>query len=273
MKSEQAKQIVEDAIEQLGQDIEAGHSRTLTQYLSAMARFYRYSFTNTLLIAVQRPDATRVAGFQAWKKLGRQVRKGERGIMILAPMLCTRKGADESFDSAHVEAALKARVLRGFKAAYVFDVSQTDGSPLPEFAAVTGDPGQNLERLKEFVSARGATLVYDFIPNGAEGMSQPGMITLRPDLDEASQFSVLAHEVAHQLLHQSKSGAGKTLTSIETEAESVSYVVCQAVGLDTSTHASDYIQLYSGDRATLRAALASVQECAAEILAALRLDA
>jgi antirestriction protein ArdC len=132
MKTEQVKQVTDKALEQLVTALEQGQSATLTRYLSAMARFHRYSFNNVMLIYTQREDASHVAGFHSWRKLNRFVRKGEKGILILAPMI---------FKNAEAETAKtdEEKTIVRFKAAYVFDVSQTDGEPLPEFATVHGE--------------------------------------------------------------------------------------------------------------------------------------
>ena len=124
MKTEQVKQVTDQALGQLINALEQGKSATLTRYLAAMARFHRYSFHNVMLIYTQKDDASNVAGFHAWRKLGRFVRKGEKGILILAPMI---------FKHAEAEAAKtdEEKTIIRFKAAYVFDVSQTDGEPLP----------------------------------------------------------------------------------------------------------------------------------------------
>ena len=115
MKVEQAKQIASNAIEQLRQALEAGHSERLKEYLAAMARFRRYSWHNVMLIASQKPNATHVAGFHAWHKLGRFVKKGEKGILILAPIL--RKMAENNGESEPDESS----VTVGFRTAYVFE--------------------------------------------------------------------------------------------------------------------------------------------------------
>ena len=141
MKVEQAKQIASNAIEQLRQALEAGHSERLKEYLAAMARFRRYSWGNVMLIASQKPNATPVAGFHAWHKLGRFVKKGEKGILILAPII--RKKAENNGETESDESS----VAVGFRAAYVFDISQTDGQPLPEIGSVNGDPREYRERL------------------------------------------------------------------------------------------------------------------------------
>ena len=136
MKIEQAKQLTDQALDQLIRALEAGKSDPLKTYLATMSRFYKYSWGNLLLIAFQMPSATRVAGFHTWKSLRRFVKRGEKGIMILAPIVVNRKSAE----SAAEQFPEKETALVGFRPVYVWDESQTDGTPLPEFSAVTGDP-------------------------------------------------------------------------------------------------------------------------------------
>jgi len=126
MKVEQAREVASKAIEQLRQALESGQSGRLKEYLAAMARFHRYSWHNVMLIAMQKPTATHVAGFHAWHKLGRFVKKGEKGIMILAPVV--RRKAENAGQTETDESSTSV----GFRAAYVFDVAQTDGQELPE---------------------------------------------------------------------------------------------------------------------------------------------
>jgi antirestriction protein ArdC len=263
MKTDQVKQVTDQALGQLINALEQGHSATLTRYLAAMARFHRYSFHNVMLIYTQREDASQVAGFHSWRKLGRYVRKGEKGILILAPMIL--KSAE-----AETAASDEQKSILRFKAAYVFDVSQTDGEPLPEFAAVQGDPAGHLEMLKQFVTDRGITLEYSASIAPARGVSRGGQIVLLPDLSPADEFAVLSHEIAHEMLHRGERRAETSKIIRETEAEAVAFVVCQSIGLETGTAASDYIQLYSGDKQTLAASLAFVQETATAIISALQ---
>ncbi len=235
MNNEEAKKMADEALDRLMEKLEAGKSEALKAYLAVMGRFHRYSWGNALLIASQRPTATRVAGFHAWLKLRRYVRKGEKGIVILAPMVGRKRTHDELTEDE------QTRVF-GFRAAYVFDVSQTEGEPLPEFATVNGDPQNYTDRLKSFVASKGITLEYSDRIAPAQGMSSGGRITLLPSLDAAETFSVLAHEVAHELLHRGERRTQTTHTVRETEAEAVAFVVCSAIGLDTNTSSSDYIQ-------------------------------
>lgn len=152
---------------------------------------------------------------------------------------------------------------------YVFDVSQTDGEALPEPARVNGDPRHHTDHLKTLIVERGITLDHADVPHDALGVSRGGRISIRPDLEPAVEFSVLAHELAHELLHRGEDRpASKTVR--ETEAEAVAFVVCQAIGLETGSAASDYIQLFDGKTETLAGSLDRIQTTAAEIIAALQ---
>lgn len=256
----------------LAEALEAGNSAALTAYLSVTARFHKYSWTNCLLIALQRPNATHVAGFRAWLALGRHFRKGEKGIAILAPIITKRKRdtKDQQEDSSTADAVGH---LVGFRSAYVFDIAQTDGQDLPEFATVKGEPKQYLERLKALVASDAITLDYDDSIAPAKGVSRGGRIALLPNQPAAEEFSTLAHELAHEKLHRSDRRTEATKTIRETEAEAVAFVVCHAIGLDTNSAAADYIKLYNGDRATLCASLHFIQSTAGEILTALEIGA
>lgn len=210
---------------------------------------------------MQRPDASHVAGFNTWKKLGRYVMQGEKGIGIIAPMVFGGKQESNSSRSENDETPhIRFKVVR------VFDVSQTDGQPLAEFAPIRGDPGEYLTRLRELVTQQNIKLEYDDIPGGAEGLSRGGSITIQKGLSPAEDFSVLVHEWAHEMLHKKDRRAETTKTQRETEAEAVAFVVSKTIGLDTSTRTSDYIQLYQGDAKTLSSSLELIQKTAAEIL-------
>ncbi len=260
MKAEQARKLADDQVDKLAKALEAGHSETMRTYLAVMARFPRYSFRNQLLIATQRPDATRVAGFRTWQKLRRWVKRGETGIVIVAPMPLHRKDPTESEkDDAFI----------AFKAAYVFDVSQTDGEPLPELGTVHGDPAGYADLLKQEIAWRGIGLRYVDDLSGADGASAGGTIILREGLSPAEQFSVLVHELAHEMLHQGERKGQVPRRVRELEAEAVAFVVSGAIGLDTNTASADYIQLYRGNVETLTESLDAIQKTAAAILEAL----
>ena len=221
-----------------------------------LGRFHRYSVGNSLLIWCQKPDATHVAGFQTWKHLGRRVKKGEKGIAILAPIVGRRRETAEDDTE---------RLLYGFRTAYVFDIHQTDGKDLPEFARVRGEPRHFLSRIRDAIRRRGIRLEYREDIGPALGLSRRGEILIKKGLEKAEEFSVLVHEFAHELLHH-QGGTLRTKTIRETEAEAVAYVVCQAVGLEPGTASSDYIQLYHGKKETLLESLERIQKAADLVL-------
>jgi len=264
MNTEQAKQLSESALDRLMTALEQGQSAMLKQYLAVMSRFRRYSWGNVLLIYSQRPEATHVGGYHFWLTLGRHVRKGEKGIVILAPMVGRKRGADDE----ELEENEKTRIF-GFKACHVWDVTQTDGTDLPQFATVTGDPQDYLRRLIDFVGGQKIALEYDAGIAPAKGISSGGKITLLPDLPPAEHLAVLAHEVAHEILHRGERRTQTTHTVRETEAEAVAFVVASAIGLDVNTASSDYVQLHGGDKTTLAESLAVIQQTAAAILQAI----
>jgi antirestriction protein ArdC len=265
VKTEQAKDIIDTHIDQLAENLESGHSEQLTEFLSTMAKFHRYSLGNVLLIMAQKPDATHVAGFNTWKSFGRYVKAGEKGIAILAPMTFKNQESESSQNKA---AGDEEKSIR-FRVVYVFDVSQTDGEPLPEFAKVTGDPGDYSERLKGLVRQLSIELEYSDQLGGALGVSRGGKIALKEGLDPSQEFTTLVHELAHEILHQGDERKGSTKTSRELEAEAVAFVVAQAIGLDAGTASSDYIQLYRGDKAQLPQSLDAVRKAASLILEAI----
>ncbi len=267
MKSEQVKEITSKAIEELVAALNAGRSEALTNYLAAVAKFRKYSLCNVLLIARAYPQATHVAGYQTWRSLGRYVKKGEKGIRILAPIL--RRHSEETDERAGSD---ESRPVVGFRAVYVFDVTQTDGAQLPEIGSVNGDPGSCCERLEQFVREQGITLEYSADIAPAKGVSEGGKIRLLPGQAPAETVATLVHEIAHERLHRAERRASTTKRVRETEAEAVAFVVCQAIGLETGTASVDYISLWNGDAAVLLESLELVQRTAMEIIAAITPD-
>jgi hypothetical protein len=267
-KDNPTQAIIRQAVDFLIQQVQSGKSQTLTAYLSAMARFRNYSFGNIVAIARQRPTATRVAGYGAWKELGRFVKRGERGIQILAPMTGYRRRKND----AEQEADEKPRsVLIGFRAVHVFDVSQTEGADLPEYEfAITGEVRDYDDSLREFLAERNIELVYTENIAPALGVSYGGRIALLPGQSKAQEFVTLVHEVAHELLHRTDRRTFTTPKVRETEAEAVAFIVGQAIGLEMGTSSSDYIQMYNGDAALLAESLEVIQRASAVILGALQ---
>jgi antirestriction protein ArdC len=238
----------------------AGKSETLTAYLAAIGRFHKYSLHNVMLIVLQKPTASHVAGFHTWHKLGRYVRKGEKGVTLFAPMVRRKRALENEAEETAED------VLYGYRTCTVFDVSQTEGKPLPSIARVQGDARHYGEKLTAFTLSLGIHLEYSETILPARGISEGGRIILLPNLDSAEHAAVLAHELAHEILHHQPRRAATTKTNRETEAEAVAYVVCQAIGLETGTAAQDYIQLHRGDAKLLLESLYYVRLAASRIL-------
>jgi len=239
-KQQTAKEAIAANVQALIEQLEQGHSDGLTAYLTAMGRFHSYSFGNILEIARQKPDAQRVAGLYAWNQLGRKVRKGERGIRILAPVIGVRRKKDEEAEK-DIRTQNQA-VLVGFRSAYVFDVSQTEGKELPELSErVTGNVGEYRERLVDFILAQGIELEFKESIAPALGMSYGGKIVLLPGQSPAEEFSTLVHEASHELLHKAERRIATTKTVRETEAEAIAFVVGKTIGLNTGRASADYV--------------------------------
>jgi hypothetical protein len=263
-----AKEVIAANVQSLIEQLEAGHSDALTAYLSAMSRFHNYSFGNILEIARQKPDATRVAGFWKWKEVGRSVKKGEKGIRILAPIIGVRRKKDEEAEKDITKQ--NTAVLVGFRSAYVFDVSQTEGAELPELREISGDVGENRDRLVSFIERQGIELVFTERIAPALGMSYGGRIAILPGQSKAEEFSTLVHELAHEMLHKAERRTATTKVVRETEAEAIAFVIGKAVGLDTGTASADYIHLYHGNASLLAESLEVIQQASAVILATLQ---
>jgi hypothetical protein len=243
MKLDDIKNKTKDAVDYLVQSLESGHSQVLTQYLGAMGRFHTYSFGNVMLIARQKPDATNVAGIRTWNALGRFVKRGEKGVLILAPMVGNRRSRQNEIatdiDTHNAADEHKpGQGLIGFRAVYVFDISQTEGKELPNLTEVYGDVSGHCERLFEFLQSQGVELSYSERITPAKGLSHGGRITLLSGMKPAEEFSTLLHEIAHEMLHR---GDRRTLTTKqvrETEAEAVAFVVGKAIDLEQEQRVS-----------------------------------
>ncbi len=266
-----AKEVIAANVQSLIEQLEAGHSDALTAYLNAMSRFHRYSLGNVLEIARQRPAATNVAGFWKWKELGRSVKKGEKGIRILAPIIGVRRKKDEEANKDITKQ--NTAVLVGFRSAYVFDVLQTEGAELPELRGISGDVGENRDKLIAFIERQGIELVFTERIAPALGVSYGGRIAILPGQSKAEEFSTLVHELAHEMLHKAERRTATTKTVRETEAEAIAFVIGKAVGLETGTASADYIQLYHGNASLLAESLEVIQQASAVILAALESSA
>ncbi|GMU83703.1 MAG: hypothetical protein AMXMBFR47_35730 [Planctomycetota bacterium] len=273
MEVHQARHIATTALNDLAEALERGQSEPFKRYLAAMSRFHTYSPRNIMLIRNQRAHTEQVASYSTWKRLGRSIMRGERGIAILAPIprRSLQSAQEAKTDADEASAREQAdRDVAGFRTAYVFGVEQTIGAPLPEPPRVGGDPGRFLERLKRFAADKHIALEYSSAIAPARGVSTCGKIILLPNMTPAEEYSTLGHELTHELLHDRSArlnAGGKQLR--ELEAEAVAFVVCRGIGLESGATSADYILHYNGDRIALSRSLARIQRTASEILTAI----
>ena len=222
-----------------------------------MSRFYKYSFGNCLLIWTQAPEATRVAGFNTWKSLGRFVKKGETGIRILAPIV--RKVDEEKNGTTE-----KVSRPFGFRTVSVFAQEQTDGQPLPELNTNAAEGGETLLPLLEKAAAQlNITLVYKAIAGSAEGYSKGGLIEIEETLDTPARCGVIAHEIGHELMHRTNR-EDTTRQQRELEAESVSYAVLAHFGIHSESRF--YLATYDVTAEMLTASLQTIGNAAKKII-------
>jgi hypothetical protein len=240
-----------------------------TRMLDTAARFHRYSANNVLLIMVQHPEATRVAGYRTWQSLGRQVRKGEHGIRILAPCKYRRTELD-----AETGQEITYAGIRGFTTTSVFDVSQTDGDELPDVAPTLLD-GEGVAGLWDALAVQVKEQGYTLERGecfGANGVTDHSVRTVRvrADVSDAQASKTLCHELAHVLLHPDSAAYFQCRGRSEVEAESVAFLVCQAAGLTTDGYSFPYVARWAdGDPEVVRATAERVLGASRTILAGL----
>lgn len=263
------------------------NSEKYAEYLRVMSQFHHYSFNNTLLIAMQKPDATLVAGYHAWeKKFNRHVMKGEKGIQIIAPAPFKEKHEQEKVDSETGEVVLREDgqpeteevtiVIPRFKVSTVFDLSQTDGDPLPELGP--GELTASVENYEVFMNAiRSVAPVpirFDEIQSGAKGYYDNANkeIVIQNGMSEMQTMKTAVHETAHAILHDKdimqEQGIQKDQMTKEVEAESVAFVSLAHFELDTSDYSFPYIAGWSSGRDTkeLKASLDTIRKTSSEII-------
>ena len=265
-------------------------SERYKEYLRVMSKFHNYSFNNTLLIAMQKPDASLIAGFTAWKnQFQRNVKKGEKGIKIIAPSPFKIKQETEKIDPQTQKPVIgrdgkpvteeKEITIPAYKVVSVFDVSQTEGKELPDIAvdALTGD----VEQYSDFFTALEKTspvpIGFEKIEGGAHGYYhlEDKRIALDEGMSELQTLKTAIHEIAHAKLHDIDLNAPKDeqqprvdRRTREVEAESVAYTVCQHYGLDTSDYSFGYVAGWSSGRelAELKSSLETIRSAAADII-------
>ncbi|MDE6852848.1 MAG: ssDNA-binding domain-containing protein [Lachnospiraceae bacterium] len=285
-----------EAVKEITEKLEHGleelfDSDKFKEYLDTMSKFYHYSFNNSLLIAMQKPDATLVASYRSWQKnFNRNVNKGEKGIRILAPTPYKIKEErevinpfsglpmlDEKGDVQMEEVEVS---LTGFKVAYVFDVSQTSGEPLPELGAE--ELLQSVDDYQIFMEAlRNVAPVpveMQEVDGGAKGYFSPvaQKIVIQSGMSESQTVKTAVHEIAHSLLHDTDhtrlegvdAAEKKDRNTKEVEAEAVAYTVCQHFGIDTSDYSFGYLAGWSSGREMreLKKSMETIQKTAAELI-------
>jgi putative lipoic acid-binding regulatory protein len=237
-----------------------------------MSKFHDYSIGNLILIMLQKQEATRVAGFSTWKDLGRWVKKGEKGIAILAPCLRpkgTQPSPTENSESEN-EGREEQEEIRPlyFKVVYVFDVSQTEGKPLPEFEVppLTGEANEELfNEVMQLVQAQEVKISFEPRPDqdpDIKGMYFAKTIWVRPEESRAQQLKTLIHEVAH---YYTEGVFRIPRQDAETIAESVAFTIGAHFGFDTGTRSFPYVAIWSKDKKVLEANLASIRKVSAKI--------
>ena len=285
------KQKVQEITDKLEEGLkELFESEKYKTYLSTMSKFHNYSFNNTLLIAMQKPEATLVAGYKAWQKnFERHVNKGEKAIRILAPAPYKIKEERDKLDPVTGEMMFdengmpqKEQVevtIPAFRAVSVFDVSQTDGKPIPELEAQ--ELLSTVEGYEDFVQAlmnvAPVPIGFEDIPGDSKGYfhTEEKRIAVQENMSESQTLKTMVHEVAHSMLHNKEinrddlmEAPAKDRNTKEVEAESVAYTVCQHFGIDTSDYSFGYIAGWSSgkDMKELKSSLDIIRKTASELI-------
>lgn len=290
MAENRSAQQVREITDKLEQGIkELFESDRFKEYLTTMSKFYNYSFNNTLLIAMQKPDATLIAGYTAWQRnFDRHVMKGEKGIRILAPAPYKVKEEREKLDPVTQKPILDkdgkpvtetVEVTRpAFKVVSVFDVSQTDGKELPDIAVdeLTGSVDNYAAFFDALKELSPVPIAFENITDGAKGYFSPveNRIAIQEGMSEIQTIKTAIHEIAHAKLHAITPGEKvapeekKDRRTKEVEAESVAYTVCQRYGIETSDYSFGYIAGWSSDKETkeLKGSLETIRKTAAEMI-------
>ena len=289
-ESKTEKQKVQEITEKLEQGIkELFESEKYKTYLNTMSKFHNYSFNNTMLIAMQKPEATLVAGFKAWQKnFDRHVKKGEKGIRILAPAPYKIKEEQEKLDPVTGEIMLDKNgmpiteeveiKIPAFRVVPVFDVSQTDGKELPDIGV--NELSGSVEDYEDFMQAltevSPVPITYEDIEGEAKGYfhTTDHRIAIQEGMSQSQTVKTAIHEVAHAKLHDRERNQDidavldKDRNTKEVEAESVAYTVCQHFGIDTSDYSFGYIAGWSSDRdmKELKSSLDTIRKTASELI-------
>ena len=237
------------------------------EYLNTMAKFYNYSYRNTLLILMQNPSASYVAGYTAWKNnFDRQVKRGEKAIKILAP--APYKTTVKRLDTVEKEHEM---TVNAFKVTGVFDISQTDGKELPSICEKLNGSYKDYDSFVDVIKSISPVPVsIEKIDSSANGYYSPidKRIVVKEGLSEQQTLKTMIHEISHALLHNPENVQESNRRTWEVQAESIAYTVCQHFGLDSSDYSFGYIASWSSgkDIKELKASLNTIQNTASEII-------
>ena len=267
---------IKEITEQLEQGVkDVFDSARYKAYLDFMGKFYNYSVNNSILIWMQKPEASLVAGYQTWiKKFKRQVRKGEKGITILAP--CPHKFKKEVEDE-NGNVTEKEIQYTSFKATTVFDISQTDGEDVPTLCdELTGTVKNFSELLENLKNVSPVPVEFEEIKTGAKGYYSfaENVIRVNEGMSEIQTIKTLVHEISHAILHEKENGEEKDADrgTKEVQAESVAYTVCSMLGIDTSDYSFEYVAGWSKGKEVkeLNASMEVIRRTAKDIYEGLR---
>ena len=253
-------------------------SEEYIRYLNTMSKFRHYSLNNQLLICIQCPEATMVAGFNDWKKkFGRSVKKGEKGIKILAPMPIKVKAEEEEMDEngvTHYTGSSIEKIITLFKTVTVFDVSQTEGNPLPEFevSELEGSVHDYDSLLEAIIQSAPCDVCFDKIENGSKGYYSilANKVVVNTGMSEEQTLKTCLHEIAHAMLHNKERAKAepKDKPTKEVEAESIAYTVANALNIDTSSYSFKYVASWSTGKTVpeLKASLETIKDTAFDLV-------
>jgi antirestriction protein ArdC len=239
-------------------------SAEFKEMLQFLGKFHNYSYQNSILIQLQKPDATYVAGYKQWqKKFNRHVKKGEKAISILAPFTYKKKITEEKKVSGQLKEVEKEVKRMYFRPVNVFDVSQTEGDPLPKFdISVADDYSRLYSILAEYTEFKKIILTLKMLPEALKGYSRGGEIVLNKILNQTEKAGVLVHELGHELLHQ-KDESELSKEVKEMEAEATAFVVMDHYGLDIKS--DKYLALYK-ESYDLKQSLKRIDNLSSEII-------
>jgi len=263
-RAKACQNLINKSIDKLAEQLEQGYSEAMQRYLKAMSHFHTYSLSNMFLIMSQKPEATHIAGFRTWNKLGRSVNKGEKGIRIFAPVLYKKKKDDKGKQLNETVESQDDEHIMYFRTVCVFDISQTTGDEIPQPSQTQGDATALIPKLEQAITTAGIELEYTNTGK-ALGKSYKGAIHIKPGMSTAQTFSILAHEYAHELLHQNEEpNEGKTIR--ELEADAVACIVSEYHGIQNTQSSADYIKLWGGNKEKLLERMERIRECANTII-------